>query len=156
PAIYEVGHQPILPAANEPSVVTARVHDPDGLSSLLLKYRIDPATNLSAITMLDNGTGGDNVAGDGIYSGIIPGQAAGTLVAFHLEASDDAVVAVQNRFPKDAPERECLVRFGEAPSTNRFGTYRVWMTQNILNTWSNREVLSNERLDVTLVYDDLR
>ena len=61
--------------------------------------------------MLDNGTGGDAIAGDGIYSGTLPGQAADTLVAFHLRAQDGALA--QTLFPNDAPTRECLVRFGE-------------------------------------------
>jgi len=33
PAIVEVNHSPVLPAANQPIVVSARVSDPQGLSS---------------------------------------------------------------------------------------------------------------------------
>ena len=38
--------------------------------------------------MVDNGTGGDAVAGDGLYSATIPGQSSGALVAFHVQATD--------------------------------------------------------------------
>ena len=46
PAIYNVTHNPPLPAANQPVVVTANVSDPDGVQNLTLYYRLDPATNL--------------------------------------------------------------------------------------------------------------
>jgi hypothetical protein len=77
-----VTHYPPVPAASEAVVVTARVHDPDGLISVALRYRIDPSGTFTPVPMLDNGTGGDAVAGDGLYSATIPGQAANTLVAF--------------------------------------------------------------------------
>jgi hypothetical protein len=53
------------------------VHDPDGIQSLTLYYRLDPATNYTAVPMKDDGTGGDAITGDGIFSATIPGQAAG-------------------------------------------------------------------------------
>jgi hypothetical protein len=66
PAIYNVTHNPPLPAAGQPVVVTANVNDPDGVQNLTLYYRLDPATNYTAVPMLDNGTGGDAVPDDGV------------------------------------------------------------------------------------------
>ena len=43
PAIYQVSHNPPVPAAGQPVVVTARVHDPNGVQAVTLSYRIDPA-----------------------------------------------------------------------------------------------------------------
>ncbi|MEI9960366.1 MAG: hypothetical protein WDM76_04315 [Limisphaerales bacterium] len=63
PAIYNVTHTPSLPAANQPAVVTISVHDADGLQNLTLNYRIDPATSYTAVTMRDDGTLGDAIAG---------------------------------------------------------------------------------------------
>ena len=74
PALYEVQHTPAIPAASQAVVVTARVHDPDGVQSLVLNYRLDPATSYTAVTMKDDGTGGDAIAGDGVFSATIPGQ----------------------------------------------------------------------------------
>jgi hypothetical protein len=51
PAIYNVTHNPPLPAASQPVVVTANVSDPDGVTNLTLYYRIDPATNYTAVPM---------------------------------------------------------------------------------------------------------
>ena len=88
PAIYQVTHNPPLPAASQPVVVSAQVHDPNGVQNLTLYYRIDPAATYTAVTMKDDGTGGDAMAGDGVFSATIPGQAANQLVAFYISATD--------------------------------------------------------------------
>ena len=153
PAIYEVAHSPILPAANEPVVVTARAHDPDGVASIQLNYRIDPSTAYSAVNMLDDGTGGDTVAADGLFSASIPGQTNGAMIAFFIQAADGFSPAATTRFPADAPARECLIRFGESRPSGSLGTYRLWMTRATFNAWTARHKLNNTPLDVTFVYN---
>jgi len=76
-----VKHSPLLPGANQAVTVVARVDDPDGLATLLLKYRVDPSTNLNGVTMANNGAG--------LFSAAIPGQVAGALIAFHIQALDN-------------------------------------------------------------------
>lgn len=153
PAITDVRHDPILPTANETVLVTARLSDVDGIGSVELFYRIDPDTNtVLGVPMVDDGTRGDAMPGDGLFSGRLPGQPAGRLVAFHIEATDAHGSPVSRRFPSDAPARECLVRFGETPTTGRFGEYRLWVTQATLTRWSSRLKLSNAGLDATFVY----
>lgn len=153
PAIYGVVHAPALPAASQPVVVTASASDPDGLSSLRLFYRIDPATTYASVPMLDDGTGGDAVAGDGVLSATIPAQAAGTTVAFFLSATDG--LGMTNRFPAlkndNAPVRECLVAFGDPNPPSAFGAYHLWVTKANASRWSNLPALSNEDVDGTLV-----
>ena len=156
PAIYGVIHSPIVPAANEPVVVTARVDDPDGLSAVTLNYRVDPSPTLQSVAMVDDGTGGDAVAGDGLYSATIPGNPVNTLVAFHVRASDAAASPVSTVFPYSAPVRECLVRFGDPVAGGAFATYRQWYTKSAVNTWINRPALSNERVEGTFVYNNYR
>jgi hypothetical protein len=156
PAITGVSHAPILPAANQPIVVSARVGDPDGIASVLLKYRLDPSSAYSTLTMTDDGTGGDAVAGDGVFSATIPGQASGTMVAFYLQATDKATPAAASTFPNNAPTRECLVRVGEAQPTGNFPVYRLWMTQATLNRWNNNLKLDNSDNDVTFVLGNER
>jgi hypothetical protein len=158
PAVYEVTHTPVLPAANEDAVVTARVDDSDGIASLVLNYRVDPGTDYAPVTMVDNGTGGDAIANDGIFSGSIPGQPANTLVAFQITATDSQGAA--RLFPLQlagyALPFECLVRFGDPILSSSFGTYRQWFTQNTVNTWDNRPALSNERMFGTFIYGNFR
>ena len=151
PAIFQVGHFPVVPATGESVVVTARLDDPDGVASAVLRYRLDPSGDFNTIPFRDDGTGGDAVADDGIFSAMLPGQASGTLAAFYIEASDAAGTPALARFPDDAPARECLVRWGDPSYSNSFGTYRLWMTQATRDRWSQREKLSNEPWDVTFV-----
>src|SRR6266540_2380287 len=156
PAIYEVVHSPPVPPANQSVVVKARVQDPDGVQSMVLKYRIDPSATFNSVAMADNGTGGDAVAGDGLYSATIPGQPAGTVVAFYLEATDG--LSATTRFPRDrddnGPARECVVYFGDGTPVGAFGVYHLWLTQAAINRWAGLPPLSNEPHEGTWVYGD--
>jgi hypothetical protein len=153
PAIYSVTHTPSVPAANQPVVVTARVHDPDGVQSLVLSYRIDPSTTPASVVMTDNGTGGDAIAGDGIFSATIPGRSAGTIVAFSISAADTK--SATSRFPPtqndNAPARECVVMFGDGNPSGSFPVYHLWITQTNVTRWVNLSDLSNESHDCTIV-----
>jgi hypothetical protein len=163
PAITDVLHTPVLPAAVQPVVVTARVHDPDGLANVVVQYRVDPATTLTSVPMNDFGTNGDAVAGDGIFGAAIPGRIPGTIVAFRVLATDarGASSRFPNRgkvYPGDTLLPECLVRFGEVqrPSgPSRFATYHLWAAQATLNRW-NVSAANNSPLDATFVYNDQR
>ncbi len=158
PAVYQVSHAPAVPAASQPVVVTAHAQDPDGVKSLTLYYRIDPATTYTGVAMNDAGTGGDAIAHDGIFSATIPGQTANTVAAFYIAAVDS--LGASNRFPTlqtdNAPVRECVVMFGDGNPGGSFGVYHVWLTQTNLTRWSNLADLSNEGNDFTFVYDNNR
>jgi hypothetical protein len=168
PAIYAVQHEPILPAANETITVGAQVSDPQGVAELYLQYRLDPATNLVRVPMVDDGTQGDRIPGDGVYSATVPGQPNGTLVAFHVLAVDSLgatntfpreVLPPANQayhFPVESPTHECLVRVGEPQMSGAFGTYHMWMTQGTRNRWATRYNLSNSGVDVTMAYNQYR
>ncbi|HTY88179.1 MAG TPA: lamin tail domain-containing protein, partial [Candidatus Acidoferrum sp.] len=153
PAIYEVVHAPTVPAANQAVVVTARAHDPDGLQSLKLNYRIDPSSTYTTVTMNDAGTNGDAVAGDGLFSATIPGQASGKIAAFYISAADSNTVTA--RFPAlvadNAPVHECLVMFGDGNPGGSFGVYHLWISSTNVTIWANASELSNESHDGTFV-----
>lgn len=156
PAVYEVTHWPSLPATSEKVLVTARVHDPDGLRSLVLNYRDDYSSSYQTNVMKDDGTGGDAIAGDGVYTGVIPAPGYTSLFAYYLVATDGR--GVTNRFPSvvndNAPPRECLVMFGddvENSTGGSFGTYHLWISQTNVARWSSLPNLSNEMHDGTFV-----
>ena len=155
PAIYNVTHNPPLPAAGQPAVVSAQVSDPDGVRNLTLYYRLDPATTYTAVPMTDSGAGGDAVPGDGVFSATIPGQAANQVVAFYLAATDRLGAAT--RFPAirpndNEPVRECVMMFGDGNPGGSFGVYHLWLTQTNVTRWANLGDLSNEGNDGTFVY----
>ncbi|MGA2867878.1 MAG: lamin tail domain-containing protein, partial [Verrucomicrobiota bacterium] len=154
PAIYNVTHNPPVPAANQPVVVTANVSDPDGVQNLTLYYRLDPTTSYTAVPMKDDGTGGDAVPGDGVFSATIPGQAANQIVAFYIAATDEP--GASTRFPAirsndNEPVRECVVMFGDGNPGGSFGVYHLWITQTNATRWANLGNLSNEGNDATFV-----
>lgn len=156
PAISEVAHAPVLPAASQPIIVTARANDPNGISTIVLYYRLDPSGSYATLAMRDDGAGPDAIAGDGVYSATIPGQQAGTMVAFFVQASDGFAPPATATFPNDAPARECLVRVGESQPTGNYPVYRLWMTQASFNTWNGNNRLDNSYNDVTFVLGDQR
>ena len=160
PAISEVTHTPVLPAGGEAAVVTCRVHDPDGLAAVTLKYRIDPSTSYASVTMKDDGEGSDILPGDGIFSASIPPQTTGKLVAFYVEATDNGAGSPGNRFPEDPPTGvpvcDCLVRFGNTVRSGVFGTYTMWITAANVTRWQTLANYSNEPIDVTLAIGDYR
>src|SRR5208282_2370629 len=140
-------------------VVTAQAHDPDGIQNLTLYYRLDPATTYTAVAMNDKGTDGDAIAGDGIFSATIPGQAANQIAAFYLSATDRR--GATTRFPAirpndNEPVRECVVMFGDGNPGGSFGVYHLWLTQTNVTRWGNLADLSNEGNDFTFVYDNNR
>jgi hypothetical protein len=153
PAVYEVAHSPAIPADNQDVVVTARWHDPDGVTNGVLNYRIDPATNYTAVIMKDDGTGGDAIAGDGIFSATIPGQSSGVIAAFYITATDSQ--GKTTRFPAlladNSPVPECVVMFGDDNPAGSFGVYHLWITQTNVTRWGNQPNLSNESWDGTFV-----
>ena len=161
PAIYDVSHSPALPRANQAVLVTCRVSDPDGFGTLTLRYRVDPAASTTRVSMRDDGGGGDEVAGDGIYSANLTGRSASTVVAFSIEAQDGANVQATTIFPKpDAivpsatPALECLIRWDDPSPFGTFGHYHIWNTQNTQSKRSN--ALNNTYRDCTLVYGNFR
>jgi Lamin Tail Domain/CotH kinase protein/Putative Ig domain len=144
PAITTVSHHPTLPAAGQSVLVTARVDDPDGLAFLALNYRIDPSTNYLTLAMTNNGAGW--------FSAVLPGQAGGVTAAFFLQASDNGSPPATSTFPNDAPDRECVVRWGDTALPGTLGTYRFWITKTNVDRWSAEEKMSNNPKDLTFIY----
>ena len=90
PTIHDVTHTPTLPTRNDEVVVTARIeqtlHNVDNVS---LTYRVMFEDEVSVV-MVDDGTGKDEEAGDGIYTAVIPAGAAtrGEMLRYFVTASD--------------------------------------------------------------------
>ena len=154
PAISEVAHWPVLPREGETVRVTARVEDPQGVSEVQLRYRIDPNETIQTIPMKDDGTSGDEAAKDGVYSAAVAGQAKGAVLAFSIAAVDRAQSAASASFPSGG--RECLAAFGEEQPHGNFGVYRIWLTDAVASEWRRRLKLHNGDLDCAFVYGNHR
>ncbi len=162
PAIEEVTQDPVLPRVGSNVVVTCRVGDPDGVTSVSLRYRTDPSYVTNTTPMYDNGAGVDSVAGDGIYSASITGQVYGTLIAFVIDATDGAAQPATSRFPTrivapGAPAAECLVGWGLTKAKGiGMPTYRVLITAANNSVLSALTYTSKQVVDCTFLYEDSR
>ncbi|HOB97339.1 MAG TPA: lamin tail domain-containing protein [Verrucomicrobiota bacterium] len=154
PAICDVQHAPVLPAAAQPVTVSARVHDPDGVASVVLKWRNDTAAGPVTTTPMTDPDG------DGVYRATFPGLLTGQIASFTIEAADAAAPPATSRFPGPAPTGmpvfECLVRFGDTLPPGVFGAYRIWVSSGNVARWQARPTRSNEPVDTTFTYDDYR
>jgi len=168
PSIDLVRHTPAVPAAGQPVVVTARVSDPDGLSSVSLRFRTVETAAFSSVAMRDDGAGGDALAGDGIWSGTLNGRGSGELVQFIVEAFDNASSTASSIFPTGTvyaglpAVSGANVRWGDPVPTGTFNHVHAWLTSS-QNTWlSNGQDsslvggLDNTFRDCTLVHGNLR
>ncbi|MGD9635159.1 MAG: CotH kinase family protein [Pirellulales bacterium] len=111
PIIDPVEFSPNNPLDNQTITVTARVTPfaaPVDATSVKLFYRVMYGAEVQVL-MVDNGAGGDAVAGDGIYTAQIPDSAftANQMVRWYVTASDTAgTLSRAPRFldPVDSPE----------------------------------------------------
>lgn len=125
PQMRQVSHSPQQPMSNQAITVTAKVTDPQGVSSVNLQYQVvdpgnyiridyvdsggnvvrDPAYSQGWITlaMKDDGTGGDATAGDGIYTVQIPAsvQTHRRLIRYRLTATDGMGLSITAPYADD-------------------------------------------------------
>ncbi len=91
PEIWSMLHSPAVPKATDNVIVTARVTSSLPLNAVSVWHRLDILAGNGAWTtspMNDAGTGGDAVAGDGIYSATISSyKTEGAIAQFYIQAS---------------------------------------------------------------------
>lgn len=131
PNIRQVHHDPQTPRSTDSILITAKVTDPDGVASVHLEcqivppggfipsripwtiaelnanagkdQRLNPAfeTNWTALSMADNGTSGDALAGDSIYSILVPPQPNRTLFRYRIVVADSLQASWRAPFSDD-------------------------------------------------------
>ena len=116
PVITEVTAEPVQPVVGQPTVITANITPRAGpVNTARLTYRVMYEAEVT-LNMVDNGSGDDELAGDGIFTATIPGSAhaAGNMLRWFVYAADS------NSFNSRAPEN--LDRTGDGQSAEYFGT----------------------------------
>lgn len=153
PAIHSISHSPVLPRVGEAVRVMARASDADGVVTMSLRYRLDPTTATTEVPMRDDGLDGDGVAADGVFTGTIPGQGAGTLVAFTIRATDGR--AAESVWPPSAPLNEGLIRWNEPVPFTSLPHAHLWCTSANRNAPGGNP-LNNAYRRGTVVYGNTR
>ncbi|MEM7383898.1 MAG: lamin tail domain-containing protein, partial [Verrucomicrobiota bacterium] len=115
PHIRQVNHAPRAPGTGEAVTVTARVTDDDGVASVLLHYQqVKPGsyidledeayqTDWTDLPMNDAGEGGDEIAGDGVYTVVLPGdlQTHRYLMRYRITIEDAVGNSLRVPYPDD-------------------------------------------------------
>lgn len=151
PIFSEIQHRPVVPNASQSVAVTARLYDPDGVTSVVLHYRADSDSATSQIQMYDDGLRDDGEAGDGLFAGEIPPRGTAQTVAFALSARDGR--GAERSWPAK-PNRPALYRIEASPVQSDMQTYRIIMTKADETELWNRPHLSNEPLNCTFIFNE--
>jgi hypothetical protein len=110
PAVSSVLHSPAVPKSSDPVTITAHVSSSAALESVEVVHRLDSSTGDGPwlrTAMQDNGSGGDEVAGDGVYTATLTQyQADENIVEFFVEAA--AAGGGSTMMPKLGGERPAL------------------------------------------------
>jgi hypothetical protein len=145
PVYSEFRHEPVVPDPGEPVTVTVVAQDPDVVSSLQLYYSVGGGA-WSSLVM-------SNMAGH-TFTGVLPGQSAGTLIQFYVEGRDS--LGAVSLFPSRGTNSRALLRINDGQAAMApLHNFRLLMTQadaDFMHAQTN--VLSNELLDGTVIYDE--
>ncbi len=130
PAIQQVANVPQQPVAGQAVVISAKVTDPKGLSSVMLKYQtVDPGayvrltdaaygTSWTSVPMYDDGTHGDAAAGDSVYTATIPAsvQTNRRLVRYRIDATNANNTTIEVPYPDDGSPNFAYFVYNGVPS----------------------------------------
>lgn len=144
PVIADMIHKPFSALTGARVQVEARVADSDGIKSVRVFFKGGQTDVFDSRELFDNGEHFDGEAGDGLFSGEIPGFNQDDRVAFYVEAVD-ALDAV-GRFPAEAPQKTGVYMVQE-PFDERLQIVLDTATQAELDS---RPLHSNALVDSTV------
>jgi hypothetical protein len=130
PQMRQVNHSPQAPVAGQDVMITMKVTDPEGVSSVSLQYQVvdpgdyiainDPryATLWTTVAMRDDGTSGDVTAGDDIYTAVLPGslQTHRRLVRYRVTAADTPGATIRVPYADDPQPNFVYFVYNGVPS----------------------------------------
>jgi hypothetical protein len=145
PTFANLRTSPVVPAPGKAVTVSVEAADPDGVASARVFWSANGGPWQNQTLAAQDG---------GRFVGSLPGAAAGTVVQFYVQAAD-ALGAVAS-FPAAGPNSRALyVVNDQRASLARLHNLRILMTPAdtaFLHAATN--VMSNERLGATVVYDE--
>ena len=155
PVISNVEQFPALPAPDESVILTARVRDSDGLSSVSTLFRLDGEADFESRNMADDGVAPDSVAGDSIYTVEIPGRARAAQVGeFRIVATDGG--GRSRMSPAQKGHDSYVFTYDDGIDSGPLPGYRIVMRSGDYATLRRRSPHSNHPLPASLVYRDER
>ncbi len=118
------------PAPGQDVVISIKATDPDGVRNVGLAYQLvapgdyiaidDPryATEWTTVPMADDGTGGDALAGDGVFTVTLPSslQTNRSLVRYRVTATDSLGLSITGPYADDPQPNFAYYVYGETPA----------------------------------------
>ena len=151
PTFESLQHSPIVPQAGDPVTVTATASDPQGVATMTLWWSTN-AGSWQTLPMSPNL--GAAAPGYASYAAALPGLPAGTLVQFFARATD--TLGAVSYFPPGGTNSRALYKVDEGKALmtqlHRFRLLMLPAEADFLHAPTN--VMSNDRLGLTVVYDE--
>ncbi len=144
PTFDSLVHTPVVPNAGQAVTVSVTAQDPQGVASCTLRYSTDSV----------NWTNTAMTASNGVYSGVVPGFAANTLVQFYVTATDGVGTAAV--FPARGTDSAAFYRVNDSQA-NVALAHNIRILMSAANTalmHADTNVMSNEVLPATVIYDE--
>jgi hypothetical protein len=144
PWFYDFGHRPVVPAPSQPVIVNARAGAQSSITNVTLWRRVGAAA-WTTETLASN---------NGVYSGIIPGQSAATVIQFCVSAAD--AFGNTNFFPAAGTNAPALCQVNDGlAATNGLDNFRLVLAPRDSDwLFRNTNLMSNERLPCTIVINE--
>jgi len=113
PQIRQVNHDPEEPTSSDAVNITCKVTDPEGVNSVTLHWQlVSPGSYIrltdgaysstwTNVTMYDNGTGADEIAGDDVYTAQLSSSANRSLVRCRITVEDNDACSVTVPYSDD-------------------------------------------------------
>ena len=186
PQVRQVEHIPVQPLPAEPVTITAKISDPQGVASATLHYQsVDPGSYIRLtdasyqtewidLTMRDDGTGDDAVAGDARFTATVPAdlQVHRRLIRYRISTSDGSGASIRVPYNDDpqpnfayfcyagVPAWTAADRPGVTPAQT-FGSellesipvYHLIARESDVNNCQFNSGFRNTRFKGTMVYD---
>lgn len=145
PTYTGFSHTPAVPDANTPVPVSVVANDPDGVTSVVLRWSANGGA-WNQTTMVAQASGA--------YLATVPGQPSATLVQFYVEGTD--ALGVKSTFPADGTNSRALFRVNDFNAVaDALHNVRILMTDADTTLFhAPTNVMSNDGLGATVVYDE--
>lgn len=144
PTLTSLLHQPAVPTSSEPINISVNANDPDGLSTISLKYSINAGTFQTASM---TSTDGQN------YTATLPTQSNNALIQFYVQALDQS--GNTTFAPPLGPDSRALIKVTTPNSGGSKQSVRVNMLSAEANAMHvERDILDNKRRGCTIILNE--
>lgn len=145
PTFADLRHEPAVPSAQAPVTVSVTAMDPDQVGEVTLWSRLDGAAWTSQ--PMSGGAGSR-------YRAVLPGQAAGKIVQFYVEAADGRNARAS--FPAAGANSRALykVNDGQAKANGLHNVRLILLAADANVMHATVNLMSNQRQGATVIYDE--